>query len=93
MLIGHGPGWNVPLHVPVCWTPLTVTVQGTPSMETGSGIGFGVGVEVGVGVDVGVDVGVGDGTGVGTAVAVGLGCAVESSGVWLQIDTSWMAQG
>ena len=40
-------GRNVPLHVPVCWVPLMVTVHGMPLIDIGVGGGFGAFVGVG----------------------------------------------
>lgn len=75
---GRGQGWNVPVHVPVCWTPPIVTVHGALVIETG-GLAVGVGTAVGVGIAVGVGSADGEGEGDGMAVP---------NGVWLQMLTS-----
>jgi hypothetical protein len=95
VLVCDHAGWNIPEQIPVCCTPLMVTMQGTPLIGIGVGDGDGEADGDADGDALGVAVGdvVGDGTEVGDGAAVGLGWALESSSVWLQIATSWMAQG
>ena len=72
-----------------------VTVHGTPSMGTvvGEGVGDGAGVGLGDTGD-GLGAGTGAGPGGGAMLGVGLGSACGAAViVWLQMATSWMAQG
>lgn len=83
-------GWNVPLQVPVSWTPLMVTVHGAPVIGTG-GLAVGDGEAAGEGDAEGDADGDAEGEAEGEGAAEGEGTPAPS-GVWLQMLTSWIVQ-